>query len=133
MGVFCRPDQCIMDWEKNSAEQDQVGFLNLDSLARCLNTLEADHGKVEVDRLVECLSHSSQCPDSRCTLTSCYSMKIVLLHTRECTSQEGCQVCAHLVALCCYHARVCTDLVCAIEYCANIKRKLSEMEALFQN
>ena len=110
--------------------EEQSGFLNLDSLARCINNLEAEYERVEeLERLVACLSHSSMCRDHDCMVASCYMMKEVVVHTKEC-DECGCQVCAQLVALCCYHARVCRDVRCCIEYCANIKTKLAELEAI---
>ena len=123
-----------MSCNSRLAAQDQVGFLNLDSLTVSINSLDAEHGRVEeVERLVECLAHSSQCMDCSCPWPSCYRMKVVLVHTKECSVEDGCQVCAQLVALCCYHARVCRDMGCGIEYCHNIKRKLGELEAGLQH
>merc|ERR1712168_811865 len=93
-----------MNWERGPCGQEQEeqgGFLNLDSLARCITSMEAEYEKVEeLERLVRCLGHSSVCRDCECMVPSCYSMKVVLVHTRECQSQNGCPVCAQLVALC---------------------------------
>ena len=110
--------------------KEQGGFLNLDSLARCITNMEAEYQKVEeLERLVACLSHSSECRDHECMVTSCYRMKEVVVHTKTCVLC-GCQVCAQLVALCCYHAQLCRDVRCGIEYCANIKNKLAELETM---
>merc|ERR1711970_1126796 len=122
-----------MNWDRGPCGQEveeQGGFLNLDSLARCITSMEAEYEKVEeLERLVACLSHSSECRDHACTVTSCYMMKEVVVHTKTCVL-GGCQVCAQLVALCCYHAHLCRDRSCRIEYCANIKNKLAELETI---
>merc|ERR1712168_120185 len=117
-----------MSWDSGQEVKEQAGFLNLDSLARCITNMEAEYEKVEeLERLVACLSHSSKCREHACTVTSCYMMKDVVVHTKTCVLC-GCQVCAQLVALCCYHAHLCRDRSCGIEYCANIKNKLAELE-----
>jgi hypothetical protein len=55
-------------------------------------------------------------------------MKRVVSHTRQCKrkSNGGCPICKQLVALCCYHAKVCQEAKCPVHFCQNIKEKLRQ-------
>merc|ERR1712223_1505607 len=54
-------------------------------------------------------------------------MKRVVSHTRNCKRKHngGCPICKILIELCCYHAKVCEDEKCPVQFCQNIKHKLT--------
>ena len=57
-------------------------------------------------------------------------MKRVVSHTRQCKrkSNGGCPICKQLIALCCYHAKVCQEAKCPVHFCQNIKQKLRQQQ-----
>ena len=79
-----------------------------------------------IQRCIQSLVHACQCRDANCRLPSCHSMKRVVTHTRNCQRKwnGGCPICKQLIALCCYHAKVCSDAKCPVQFCQNIKLKL---------
>lgn len=40
----------------------------------------------------------------------------------------GCPICKQLIALCCYHAKHCTETKCPVPFCSNIKHKLKQQQ-----
>merc|ERR1712029_130081 len=54
---------------------------------------------------------------------SCRKMKRVLSHTRQCRMKfhGDCPVCKQLIALCCYHAKLCSEPMCQVPFCPRIK------------
>ena len=66
-------------------------------------------------------------------------MKRVVQHAKSCKRKSnqqggaqpqapGCPICKQLIALCCYHAKHCTEGKCPVPYCINIKHKLKQQQ-----
>jgi E1A/CREB-binding protein len=63
-------------------------------------------------------------------------MKRVVQHAKSCKRKSnqaggqapGCPICKQLIALCCYHAKHCTEAKCPVPYCINIKHKLKQQQ-----
>ena len=74
--------------------------------------------------------HACQCRSANCGFQSCHKMKRVVSHTRNCKRKNNgdCPICKQLIALCCYHAKVCQDDKCPVQFCQNIKFKLKESD-----
>ena len=74
------------------------------------------------------LVHACQCRDTNCQSPSCPKMKRVVSHTQNCTRKSrfigGCPICKQMIALCCYHAIVCQEDKCPVQFCQIIKQKL---------
>merc|ERR1719228_3234685 len=83
-----------------------------------------------IQRCINSLVHACQCRDANCRSPSCHKMKRVVSHTRQCKrkSNGGCPICKQLIALCCYHAKVCQDAKCPVHFCLNIKQKLRQQQ-----
>lgn len=83
-----------------------------------------------IQRCINSLVHACQCRDANCRLPSCQKMKRVVSHTRQCKrkSNGGCPICKQLIALCCYHAKVCQEAKCPVHFCQNIKQKLRQQQ-----
>ena len=83
-----------------------------------------------IQRCTNTLVHACQCWDPNCQSPSCNKMKRVVAHTRQCTQRSigGCPICQQLIALCCYHARVCHKDKCSVHFCQNIKGKFREQK-----
>merc|ERR1712029_1104187 len=67
---------------------------------------------------------------------SCRKMKRVLSHTRQCRMKfhGDCPVCKQLIALCCYHAKLCSEPMCQVPFCPRIKlEKACRLLLLCQN
>ena len=79
-----------------------------------------------IQRCMQSLVHACQCRDANCRLPSCHLMKRLATHTRNCQRKinGGCPICKQVIALCCYHAKVCSDAKCPAQFCQNIKQKL---------
>ena len=83
-----------------------------------------------IQRCINSLVHACQCRDANCRSPSCHKMKRVVSHTRQCKrkSNGGCPICKQLIALCCYHAKVCQEAKCPVHFCQNIKQKLRQQQ-----
>ena len=83
-----------------------------------------------IQRCIQSLVHACQCRDANCRLPSCHSMKRVVTHTRNCQRKwnGGCPICKKVIALCCYHAKVCSEAKCPVQFCQNIKQKLRHQQ-----
>ena len=91
------------------------------------STADADR-VTAIQRCINSLMHACQCQDANCQSPSCRKMKRVVSHTRQCRrkSDGGCPICKQLIALCCYHAKVCQEAKCPAYFCQNIKQKLRQ-------
>ena len=79
-----------------------------------------------IERCIKTLVHACTCrDDANCQDPSCSRMKRVVAHTLQCTRKVngGCPICKQLIALCCYHAKICSDSNCPVYFCQNIKAK----------
>ncbi|QQP38249.1 CREB binding protein, partial [Caligus rogercresseyi] len=76
------------------------------------------------------LVHACQCRDANCRLPSCAKMRRVVAHTKQCRRKTngGCPVCKQLIALCCYHAKLCQEAKCPVPFCWNIKQKMRQQQ-----
>lgn len=83
-----------------------------------------------IRRCVQSLVHACSCVDPQCKEVPCSKMKRVIAHTKVCRRKAngGCPVCKPLVALCCYHAKHCTEVKCWVSFCASIKHKAKQQE-----
>ena len=90
-----------------------------------------------IQRCIQSLVHACQCQDANCMTSSCLKMKRVVSHTRQCRqkSNGGCPICKQLIALCCYHAKMCNEPKCPVPFCQSIKQKLrqQQMQQQLQN
>lgn len=127
-------DLCIPCYEKDGHhhKMEKLGF-DLDdgsspSDAKQTNPQEAR--KLSIQRCIQSLVHACQCRDANCRLPSCQKMKRVVTHTRSCKRKTngGCPICKQLIALCCYHAKHCTETKCPVPFCLNIRQKLRQQQ-----
>merc|ERR1719211_857914 len=86
--------------------------------------------KLSIQRCIQSLVHACQCRDANCRLPSCHKMKRVVSHTKQCKRKTngGCPICKQLIALCCYHAKLCQEAKCPVPFCLNIKQKLRQQQ-----
>ena len=86
--------------------------------------------QLSIQRCIQSLVHACQCRDANCPLPSCRKMKRVVLHTKSCKRKTngGCPICKQLIALCCYHAKMCNEAKCLVPFCLNIKQKLRQQQ-----
>ncbi|XP_053387457.1 uncharacterized protein LOC128551098 isoform X2 [Mercenaria mercenaria] len=79
-----------------------------------------------IERCICKLVHSASCNDLNCLFSDCHKMKLVIAHTRSCRKKhtQSCPICKQLIALCCYHAKHCAELICSVPFCLQIKHKL---------
>ena len=89
-----------------------------------------DSRRQSVLRCIGSLVHACKCRDANCRMNSCQKMKRVVQHTRQCKKKtnEGCQICRQLIALCCYHAKHCCEDHCPVPFCRNIKQRLNQQQ-----
>ncbi|XP_063375342.1 histone acetyltransferase p300-like [Cydia amplana] len=63
-------------------------------------------------------------------------MKRIIAHTKVCKrkTRGDCPICKQLIALCCYHAKNCTEGpdTCLVPFCLSIKQKLKKRLLLMQ-
>jgi hypothetical protein len=85
-----------------------------------------------IQRCIQSLVHACQCRDANCRRVTCHKMKKVVQHTKLCKKRQhtNCPVCKQLIALCCYHAKHCSQTNCAVPFCSNIRLKLQEQKRL---
>nr|CAD2162159.1 unnamed protein product [Meloidogyne enterolobii] len=66
-----------------------------------------------IKRCITSLVHACTCRDVNCRRGTCHKMKRVIAHTKACKRRAAaganCAVCKQLIALCCYHAKHCTQ------------------------
>lgn len=103
-------------------------------------TSPGESRRLSIQRCIQSLVHACQCRDANCRLPSCHKMKRVVQHAKSCkrksnqqggaqtTQAPGCPICKQLIALCCYHAKHCTEAKCPVPYCINIKHKLKQQQ-----
>ena len=106
-------DLCVACYQKNGHphKMEKLGF-DLDggggdATNAAANPQEAR--KLSIQRCIQSLVHACQCRDANCRLPSCHKMKRVVSHTKQCKRKTngGCPICKQLIALCCYHAKLC--------------------------
>lgn len=102
-------------------------------------TSPCESRRLSIQRCIQSLVHACQCRDANCRLPSCHKMKRVVQHAKSCKRKSnqqggaqpqapGCPICKQLIALCCYHAKHCTEGKCPVPYCINIKHKLKQQQ-----
>jgi len=106
-----------LDLDDGNAESDSSTHLN-----------PVESRRQSIQRCIQSLCHASQCRDANCHTQSCHKMKRVMLHTRTCRRKvnNGCTICKQLIALCCYHAKSCTEQKCPIPFCLQLRQKLQQ-------
>ncbi|KAK0428536.1 hypothetical protein QR680_010855 [Steinernema hermaphroditum] len=82
-----------------------------------------------IRRCIVNLIHASQCRDANCRRVACHKLQRVINHTVACKQLlrgDGlnCAVCKQLIALCCYHAKTCTEPLCPVLFCNRIRQQL---------
>ena len=105
-------DLCVACYQKDGHphKMEKLGF-DLDGgggeAPSTSNPQEAR--KLSIQRCIQSLVHACQCRDANCRLPSCHKMKRVVSHTKQCKRKTngGCPICKQLIALCCYHAKLC--------------------------
>lgn len=86
-----------------------------------------------LQRNIQSLVHACGCQEQQCTHQSCLKMKRVVAHLKICkrrSSVGGCLTCKPLIALCCYHAKQCNEVICSVPFCPNIKHKLKQRQGV---
>ncbi|KAL3081271.1 hypothetical protein niasHS_012375 [Heterodera schachtii] len=85
-----------------------------------------------VKKCITSLVHACICRDANCRRGTCHKMKKVIQHTKHCKRRQtvgsNCAVCKQLIALCCYHAKHCTQAKCQVPFCLQIRQKLQEQK-----
>lgn len=107
-----------LDLDEGNAEGDD----------RQLSPVESRRQSIQ--RCIQSLCHASQCRDANCHTSSCVKMKRVIQHTFLChrRTNSNCPVCKQLIALCCYHAKNCTESKCSVPFCLQIRHKLHQQQ-----
>ena len=97
-------------------------------------TSPAEYRRLTIQRCIQSLVHACQCRDANCRSQSCQRMKRVVSHAKSCKKKQTsnqtqtCSICRQLIALCCYHAKHCTEQKCLVPYCNNFKNKLEQQK-----
>ena len=80
-------------------------------------------------RCVQSLIHACGCIDGNCESQSCAKMKRVVKHARNFTKKNNgqCPICKQLIALCCFHAKICQDKNCSVQFCTTIKQETNKL------
>ena len=98
-------------------------------------TSPAEYRRLTIQRCIQSLVHACQCRDANCRNQSCQRMKRVVSHAKSCKKKQqtpnqtqNCSICRQLIALCCYHAKHCTEQKCLVPYCNNFKNKLEQQK-----
>lgn len=98
-------------------------------------TSPAECRRLTIQRCIQSLVHACQCRDANCRSQSCQRMKRVVAHAKICKKKSqnqnqsnNCSICKQLIALCCYHAKHCTEQKCLVPYCVNFKNKLQQQK-----
>lgn len=83
-----------------------------------------------IERCIKSLEHATYCDEKHCQSQSCIKMKKVVSHAKSCKrkNNHSCPICKQLIALCCYHAKTCTQANCLVPYCVHIKAKLQQQQ-----
>lgn len=84
-----------------------------------------------IQTCLQSLVHACHCRDANCRLITCQKMKRLIQHSNACRRKNTgiCPVCKQLIALCCYHAKMCDIPKCPVPYCCAIKEKLERQRA----
>ena len=71
------------------------------------------------------LIHVFQCQNVMCQTSGCQKMKSILHHVKACKlkNEKTCTTCRHFLALCCCHAKRCSNANCFIPLCEAIKQR----------
>lgn len=128
-------DLCINCYSSKGHEHQMVKWgLGLDDDSSNQNSEASkspqESRRLSIQRCIQSLVHACQCRNANCSLMSCQKMKRVVQHTKGCKRKTngGCPVCKQLIALCCYHAKHCTENKCPVPFCLNIKHKLRQQQ-----
>jgi len=126
-------DLCVSCYQEKGHihKMERLGF-DLDGGATEATTANnpQEARKLSIQRCIQSLVHACQCRDANCRLPSCHKMKRVVSHTKACKRKTngGCPICKQLIALCCYHAKLCQEAKCPVPFCLNIKQKLRQQQ-----
>ncbi|KAF6078150.1 hypothetical protein HJG60_009055 [Phyllostomus discolor] len=91
-----------------------------------------DLHRLSILRCIQWLAHACRCRRAGCALAPCQKLKRVVQHTKGCKwkTSGGCPVCKQLIALCCYHAKLCQEHACPVLLCPHIKQRLRQAQTL---
>ncbi|KAG1334097.1 histone acetyltransferase HAC1 [Cocos nucifera] len=89
--------------------------------------------KIALQNLLNGLVHASTCPEPHCSYPSCYKIKRLFQHARECKTRAsgGCIRCKIVWYLLHGHVRICNKLECRVPRCRDLKdhmRKKQQQE-----
>merc|ERR1719319_946165 len=126
-------DLCVACYQKNGHphKMEKLGFdLDGGSSDPAATSNPQEARKLSIQRCIQSLVHACQCRDANCRLPSCHKMKRVVSHTKQCKRKTngGCPICKQIIALCCYHAKLCQEAKCPVPFCLNIKQKLRQQQ-----
>ncbi|KRZ16783.1 Protein cbp-1 [Trichinella zimbabwensis] len=135
-------DLCQSCYEKSKHEHkmEQIKSISsdVDSNSGEPAAMSTDSKSESIQRCIQSLVHASQCRDVNCQRLCCRKMKRVVQHTIVCKKRQvgHCPVCKQLAALCCFHARTCSEHKCLVPFCHQIRKNLNnqrlEMEKKIQ-
>jgi hypothetical protein len=112
---------------------------------------EISNIRQKIQTYLNLLIHAIDCIDADCSIDGCSKFKALIKHSKSniCnnsennnstntqntfdtsnTNKNGCKFCRQYLALCIYHARICTLSSCNIPFCASIKQKLQIMNMI---
>ncbi|KPM08485.1 histone acetyltransferase-like protein 2 [Sarcoptes scabiei] len=92
----------------------------------------AESRRQSIQRCIQSLYHACQCRDANCRRPSCLKMRKIVLHAKSCRKKTAnsnqCHICKQLIALCCYHAKHCTEAKgkCPVPYCQTFRQKIQQ-------
>ena len=96
-------------WDRHCAGRILKGECLLFNLNLSILTTIWAIGDQNTPRCIENLEHACSCKATACSLSICEKMRRVVGHYRVCKQKDSgsCGVCKQLLALCCYHAKLC--------------------------
>lgn len=127
-------DLCIPCYKKESHRHEMtklgLGLDDITSTGKEENPQESRRKSIQ--RCITSLVHACQCKNANCRINACHKMKRVVAHTLGCRrkTNNSCPICKQMIALCCYHAKHCTENKCPVPFCPQLKQKLRQKQLL---
>ncbi|CAG5123248.1 unnamed protein product [Candidula unifasciata] len=127
-------DLCMPCYKKGSHHHEMIklglGLDDIGSSGKEENPQESRRKSIQ--RCISSLVHACQCKNANCRINACHKMKRVVAHTLGCKrrANHSCPICKQMIALCCYHAKHCTENKCPVPFCPQLKQKLRQKQLL---
>ncbi|KAL4229708.1 hypothetical protein ACF0H5_010096 [Mactra antiquata] len=116
--------------DRHIHKMDRLGFDLDDGSSSGDKQDPQENRRQSIQRCIQALVHACGCRDANCRLPSCHKMKRIVAHAKQCRKKTnaGCPICKQLIALCCYHAKHCSEQKCQVPFCLQIKHKLRQQQ-----